>query len=496
MAVESIFQPVKGLNELSNESRVIATPWSRMVRGIGLGQYPIEHDRLATARIRQTLEQLEARVSPANTYTLFCRLLSELILNVVDPACSFGHARIERALGPVLDAVRSEKNPYWRLMAGCILMDAFAKLALDRKLLVNHQLDFPGEVLAMLDEIQPNQIQDENSGRHGDYEKLSAFTAVFLALGQLVVQDRLVAGPRNYINESLAVLDRIPAPFFRGRGGSMLLSAISLLGHDALIFDGERDHMLEMLDYLDRADEIDNPPAFPQPMSAAFPKIYPLLTVLNAIAMSGRKEYLRHKQDRLKEAKALLAAITPVERTHMGLYYIVALHNLGCLDDEVPDLDAFVEDIVGQWKHIDPGQNFFLHGISYSYLIETAMITGRLDLITGEMLGRLADAFPDLDRSDMDRANRPYPFSYALNMLGEIGAADLLFTPRKKYGGRSAMAWIIDKLSPDGQEEGNRLYMLGHALISYALRHRGPRREEPEFFRNFRFPLAASRQAN
>jgi hypothetical protein len=452
------------LDDLSNESRIIATPWSRMVRGIGLGQYPAEQDRAVAARIREALGLLQAKVSPANTYTLFSRLLSELILNVVDPGSGWGPTEIESALGPVLQALRMEKNPYWRLMAGCILMDAFAKLGLPKELLVCDELDFPGEVLAMMEKIQPNQIRDENSGRHGDYEKLSAFTAVFLAFGQLGVQDRLVSGPRNYILESLGLLERIPAPFFRGRGGAMLLSVISLLGHDALIFDGERDYMGEILDYLDRADELNNPPAFPQPMSAAFPKIYPLLTLLNAMAISGRKEYLTYAKNRLVQAKTLMAAITPVERTHMGLYYLVALHNLGCLNSEVPDLDAFVEDIVGQWKHIDPGQNFFLHGISYAYIIETAMITGRLDLITAETLERFADAFPDLDRSDLDRANRPYPFSYALNMLGEIGAADILFTPREKYGGRSAMAWVVDKLTPDGREEGSRLYMHGSCI--------------------------------
>lgn len=490
MVAHSFHPPVKGLSDLSNESRIITTPWSRMVRGLGLGQYPVEPDQGAIAIIRQALHSLESKVTAANAYTLFSRLLSGLILDVVEAGNGLGHAEVENALGLILKAVRTEPNPYWRLMAGCILIDAFAKLGLDRNWLVGDGLDFPAEVLALLDEIQPNQIKDENSGRHGDYEKLSAFSAVFLALGQMNLQDRLISGPRNYIAESLELLDRIPSPFFRGRGGSMLFSAISLLGQDALVFDGKRDYMGDVLGYLDRADELNLPPAFPQPLSAAFSRIYPLLTMLNAIAVSGRKEYLRLGKDRLEEARILWSSIAPVERTHMGLYYIIALHNLGCLGQELPDFDAFVESVVGQWKDIDPGQNFFLHGISYSYIIETAMVTGRLDLINGEMLERLVDAFPDLDRSPLDRVNRPYPFSYALNMLGEIGAADLLFSPRKKYGGCSAMAWVIEKMTPAGREEGSRLYMLDHALISYALRQRGARRGESRLFENFRFALA------
>jgi hypothetical protein len=490
MAISSTSPPVAGLDDLSNESRMISTPWSRMVRGIGLGQYPIEYDPVIAARIRQAFDLLVAKV-PANAYTRFSRLLADLILTAEDPDAGLSRTEVEMALGPIMHAVRSERNPYYRLMAGCILMDAFAKLGLDRTLLVNENTDIPGEVLATVDQIEPNRIKDENKGRHGDYERLSACTAVFLAFGQLGLQDRLVSGPRDHIREALNLLDRIPAPFFRGRGGSMLLSVVSLLGYDSLIFDGDRDYMKEVLDHLDRADELNDHPAFPQPMTASFPKAYPLLTMLNGIAMSGRQEYLSYGKDRLAEAKRLIAEISPVERTHMGQYYLVALHNLGRLRDQVPDLDGFVEDVVGQWRHVDPGANFFLNGISYPYMIETAMITGRMDLVTGDTLDRMVDSFPDLDRTPEDRANRPYPFSYAVNVLGEIGASDRVFTPRVRYGGESPMAWVIDHLSEDARDEGSRLTMLDHALVSFALRLRGAQRAETELFKNFRFRLTA-----
>ncbi|MFF5805065.1 hypothetical protein [Streptomyces sp. NPDC012746] len=493
MAMATTPLPVAGLDDLSNESRMIATPWSRMVRGIGLGQYPVDYDPDAAARIRHTFGLLEAKVPASNSYTLFSRLLADLILRAADPAEEFPRSEQQRALGPVLDAVRAERNPYYRLMTGCILLDSFAKLGLDRTLLLNDTEDVPGEVLAMADLIEADRIEDENSGRHGDYEKLSAYSAVFLAFGQLGLQERLVAGPRNYVVEALDLLERIPAPFFRGRGGSMLLSVVTLLGYDALIFDGERDYMKEVLDFLARADELNMPASFPSPMTAEFSQVYPLLTMLNAIAMSGRAQYLTHGRDWLAEAKRLIAAIAPVERTHMGLYYIVALHNLGRLREQLPDLDAFVEGVVGQWKEVDPGENFFLNGIAYPYMIETAMLTGRTDLITDETLDRVVNSYPDLDRTDLDRVNRPYPLSYLLNMLGEIGEAERLYTPGDRYAGSSPMAWVIDHLSEDGRDEGNRLYMLDHALISYALRLRGAGRGETELFKKFRFRLTAAR---
>ncbi|WP_329275269.1 hypothetical protein [Streptomyces sp. NBC_01451] len=476
--------PVHGLRHLSNETRVMATPWSRMVRGIGLGQYPIPYDPQGAARIRQAFGLLAAKGVERGAYTRFSRLLADLVLDVVDPDRPLRRADLEERLGPVLDAVRAEENPYFRIMAGCILMDAVAKLGLDRSLLVNSAagIDFPAEMLAVVDTIEPDRIKDENAGRHGHYEKLSASTAVFLAIGQLGLGDRLVIGRRNHVREALELLEQIPAPFFRGRGGAMLLSVVALLGHGRLIRDGGRDHIEEVLDHLDRADELNLPPAFPQPMSESFTEIYPLLTMLNAIALTGRsEEYLTYGRDRLAQAKELLARITPVERTHMGLYYIVALHNLGRLDEQVPDLDALVEDIVGQWEHIDPGANYFLNGISYAYIIQTAMLTGRMDLIGPGTLNRLVDGFPDLDRTDDDRVNRPYPFAYTLNVLAEIGASDLLFEPREAYGGAAPLAWVVDRLSEGGQEE-HRLYMLNHALVSYALRMRGAARGETPLF--------------
>lgn len=42
------------------------------------------------------------------------------------------------------------------------------------------------------------------------------------------------------------------------------------------------------------------------------------------------------------------------------------------------------------------------------------------------------------------------------------------------------------------KEEGTRLYMINHALVSYALRLRGAGAKETELFRNFQFRLASA----
>ncbi|GAA1854418.1 hypothetical protein [Myceligenerans crystallogenes] len=482
--------PVSGLQDLSNESRMIVAPWSRLIRGIGLGQYVIDFDPAIAGHVRTTFDQLSGKLGGAQPYADFCRQLAEFTLLVADPAHAVNQAEILRSVGPLLDAARAEPNPYFRAMAGSLVMDTFAKLGVDRSLLVDGTLDFPAEVLAVLDEIAPDGIADENRGRHGDYERLSASSTVFLAIGQLGLRERLVTPERNHVVEGLDLLENIPAPYFRGRAGSMFLSVVTLLGYDEYIFDGDRDYMRETLEYMARADEIGIFPAFPQAIPTEWKKAYPLLTMLNAIAMSGRAEYLRTPVDWLAEARTLLDAVPWEDRVHMSQYYVTALHNLGRLGDELPDLDSYMDEVVAVLDLVDPGANFFPSGIAYPYIVELAMLTGRMHLIPAAALERMADALGDLDHG-IDRANNAFPVSYVLNVLGEIGRPDLIFQPRERYDGRSAIAWVIDNISEAGEEERLRLYMIPHALLSYALRMRGSEARETELFENFRFGLAA-----
>jgi hypothetical protein len=494
MAIASLAPPVAGLDDLPNESRMIATPWSRMVRGIGLGQFPVAYDAKAASRIRGTFDRLAAK-APRHTYTAFSRLLADLVLSVADPGQPVRRDQVRRRLGPVIAALRAEGNAYHRVTAGCILLDAVAGLGLDRDLVAGDGLDLPAELLSAVEAIGPDRIDDDNKGRHGAYERVSAYSALFVALGRLGLDKQLVGGRRDHVRVALDLLDQIPSPFFRVRGGSMLLSALSLLGHDGPALDGGRDRMKELLDHLDRTDEPGNAVSFPQPVTPCFTKTYPLLTLLNAIAMSGRPEYLTYRADRLAEIGELMGTLSTPERAHMNLYYLVALHNLGRLHEQVPDLDAYLRDVVGLSRRIDPGTDFFLNGVAYPYLIETAVVTGRTDLIGGGFLTRQADAFPDHDRSEQDRVNRPFPLSYCLHAFAHIGADDLLFAPRDRYAGASAVAWVVERFSEGGRQEGSRLSMVDHALLDQALRLRGPQRQETAPFAGFRFRLAEPRKA-
>lgn len=469
------------LGPLGIESRLIATPWSRIVRGIGLGQRPQQYDPADAARIRRTFDLLRQRVPAATGYTAFAHLLSDVVLRACDPSDPADDRTLAAGFTRALEAGRAEENAYYRLMAGCITIEAAAKCGLARLVVGPDALvrptpgyaDVADEVLAMVDDIRPDGIADENAGRHGDYERLSASSAAFLAFWHLGLGDRLVTEDRDHIGEALTLIAGVPSPFFRGRGGSVLLSAVSVLGHA----ERAAPVVTEVLEVLDRADEIGVEPSFPSPMSPAFPRIYPLVTMLNSIAVSG---WDRGDVDaRFAEAVALYGRLGTEERTHMGLYLLLAAHGAGRTALVAPDLDAFIEDLLGSHHRIDPGADYFLSGISYTYLVQTALMTGRRDLVTDEMVDRMVRAFRYLESDPAGRANRPYPFAYAMTALAEIGQVERCFTASEHYGGISAVEWVVSRISPDGRDEGNRLFMLDHALINWALRQRGLGAPEP-----------------
>ena len=459
-----------------------------MVRGLGLGQYPTGYDPALAGHLKHAFGALHAKLPDAGGYLRFCRLLGELILETTRSRHSEARQEVQRReVGRIIDAIRSEPNAYYRISAGCILIDAVAKLDLDATLVAYGPGDFADEILHMIEQIYPDNIRDINAGQHGDYERIFSYCAVFFSFHNLGIQQRLLSDGGLIIARSLSSIENVPSPFFRGRAASMLFSAISLLKQQTLIFDGKRDFFRETFDHMDRGGSPELQVAFPQHTTVEFQRLYPLLTMLNAVAVTGRTDYLTYGGDRLEDARSYWSRLAAPECAHMSLYYVVALHNLGRLNTEIGDLDRWIGGLIADLNNVDPGTDFFLNGLASPYIMETMMVLGRLDLISADNLHRLADCFPDLDRSEVDRVNRPYPFSYAVNVLGEIGHLGLLFSGRERYGGAAPFDWVVASLSEKGLAEGNRLFMLGNALVGQALRLRKFEPKAVVAFDDFRF---------
>ncbi|YCH29707.1 hypothetical protein M1E08_04910 [Erwinia sp. PK3-005] len=475
------------LAKLDNENRLIATPWSRIVRGLGLGQYPIDYNDKVTNWIHETFDELKKMTGSKNNYVNFSSLLCDFICLLIKKQRGLNESIKKNYVHNLLFTIDQEINPYRRVMQYCITIDALAKLNINLFDLLDGTVDLAALLFKSIDKIKPNNIKDENSGKHGDYEKLSAYTSAFFSFAVCGKADILISRENNYITDALNILDNIPSPYFRGRGGSMLFSAISLLGYAELLQENSRDYITETLDYLDSVGKDKVKPSFPQEMTPAFVKIYPLLTLLNAIAATGNHLLLNYRQDRIRQAKLLMEELSPVERTHMGLYYIMALYNLGLLEQEEQHVNDLVEQIGHTATSIDPAENYFLHGISCSYVIETAMITGKRHIISDKVVNSLIESFSAMNKTIDDEINRPYPFAYALTMLGDAGFAEKIFEPSAHYDNSSVAHWVINNLTLFDPDSCSNLYMLNHALINLMLRMRGTEFPTLKAYDDFQF---------
>ena len=58
------------LDQLDNENRIITTPWSRIVRGLGLGQYPINYNETISSWIQDAFDMLKIKSRYQNNYIL------------------------------------------------------------------------------------------------------------------------------------------------------------------------------------------------------------------------------------------------------------------------------------------------------------------------------------------------------------------------------------------------------------------------------------------
>lgn len=476
------------LTTLDNENRLITTPWSRIVRGLGLGQYPVDYNESVSSLIQETFCFLKAKGNYSDNYVNFSALLCDFINLILNPKKIISEKEKLVYIDKIVSLIEYECDPYRRIMQYSITIDALAKLNINVFTILEHRVDLSVVLFNVIGDIKLNCIKDEDKGNHGDYEKLSAYTSVFFALAICDKANYAVTKEHNHIIDALNTLEHIPSPFYRGRSGGMLFSAISLLGYGWMLQDNGRNYLAETLDYLDKVDVIGINPVFPQHMTPEFIIIYPLLTMLNAIAVTGNHKLLHYRNNRIKQAGLLLNALTPIERTHMGLYYIMAMYNLGLLNHERNNIDTLLDDIVHTANDIEPSENYFLHGISCSYVIETASILGRRDLISDQVIKKLVNSFYSMNRTQEDEANRPYPFAYALTTLSEIGHVERLFKPSSHYDGQSAIMWIINNLPLKEDGVNERLYMLSHALINLMLRMRGDYLTKNKIYASFCFP--------
>lgn len=477
---------LQGPQDMSKEARLFFSPWSRLARGTGLGPHTIDYDPKAAAQIRSSFDVLGEKVPQNHAYNNFSKKLVDLILDLEAKGGQMDRSELESRTDSILESLHQESGTYQFATAAAILMDAYAKMGLDPSLLVNAKHDLVQETL---DKIET--IPLKNDGIYGFYERVTAYTSLFVSMGQLGMKDRLVSGDKNYIKIALDQLETIPSPWNRGRGSSMLFATLKVLGFERYLWEGGRDFVKETLDYIDQAEALNIWPTFPATqMSHDYFTIEPYITMLNAISILGRPEYLNYKEDRIAKVNQMMTRLSPEETALIGEYYLLTLYNLGALDRVVPDLDRYLQDFAHLMDTMKPAPYWFPNGVAYPYAMETLYFFGKDDLITEEMIDRMDNSLPDfVDAKDV--TNWGHPLSYIFNIHAQLGSLDRIFEPSPRdnpaYGGQSVMEWGIRRFAGDPAGFQKSLPMFDHSLISAALRMRGRERNESPLYQPVTF---------
>ena len=456
--------------QLSNETRYIPTPWNKIVRGLGLGQNPISYNEDISNSIGDSFEKLKAKTLYNDSYILFASLLNDFLTLNIRSKGNLDYCINKKYLDNIFELIGNETNPYRQVMQYCITIDSASKVGIN---FLQESGEIFSTILISINKIKFNTSKDSDMYQYGSYEKVSAYTSLFFSLASCGMGKLAINNENNLVQDALDLLSSIPSPFFRGRGGGMLLNSIDALGLSYISLNGKVNYLQDTLSFVIKNANQKMKPSFPQDMSLSFVKAYPILTMLNSIGIVGCRETIFNIDKIISEVSDLLYKMNDIERTHMGLYYIMAIYNLGMFNDKSTFINDLIFDMISTVNHIDPSENYFLNGISISYVIETLRFFSDVDLLDESIVIKLVNCFTKMNVSIEDEINRPYPFSYAFSIISGIGMADLFFKNNDNYNGQSPMDWIIDNLILTSNSTEDRLYMLSNALISVSLMMRG-----------------------
>ncbi|PIW59881.1 MAG: hypothetical protein COW13_04200, partial [Candidatus Omnitrophica bacterium CG12_big_fil_rev_8_21_14_0_65_50_5] len=269
--------------------------------------------------------------------------------------------------------------------------------------------------------------------------------------------------------------------------GAALMSALGVSGFKDLIVDGRRDHLKSLLEYLDQ--RLDQPQKRGRLRPTAFQSTYPIFTLLNTIAILGEEDYLTHRRDWVQQARLFYARLTPRAKANQAEYYLMALYNLGLLDQEVADSPDFVRNLVEDYEQFEatqtPQDPLFVNSDD-AYIAETAWLFGVSDSVPAWIKLRLINHFREFS-PDEKTLTAAWGAAYVFTAMDQLDVADILFMPNSAYDGKTPLGWTIENFSENAENEASSLPLLNHALLSSALRMRGDDKSVTDIFSDFKF---------
>ncbi|HEY1305919.1 MAG TPA: hypothetical protein VGF24_20330 [Vicinamibacterales bacterium] len=462
----------RGIENLTRETRVLFSPWSRYVRGVGLGQHPMNFDPRLASGIEEIVAILEKR-APSNPFSAFAGKLTSLILATNTYYDPLPADRATMTLVEIVEGLSAIEDRFLHATACTILVEACVAQGWDVGVLTRPRFDVVRILLDEIRQIRFHEVTDTH-GEKGPYERLQMYVNLFVALGKLGRVDALTQAGSHHVREALDLMSEVPSHYYRGRGGAMVIAMASVLGFDDVVCSDRRDYLKELLAYYDEKFGVAIP----------WDDTYPLMITLNTIAILRKPEYLTYRRDWLAEAARLFRSLPAKQLFPMGQYYFVALHNLGLLSDVFPDLEGAIRELAMQYAGYTKADPLD-YSMYDSYTIETAWLFADLSVIPALIMRRAASIFKTFDSEEPYR-NAAYGGSYVLSACAETGLAGRLFEPSDDYDGEAPFLWTVRRFGRPVLD-GRSLPYLNHALINLALRMRGEPERDGPLFRSVRF---------
>lgn len=299
----------------------------------------------------------------------------------------------------------------------------------------------------------------------GEYEKLQVYSNLFYGIALLGKPQLL----DNHIKKSFALIDSIPSAFYRGRSASNLFITLAMIDKADFIFSDGQDYLKKVMDYLD--ENLDKYPETNYMKKRDSNNTYPLYTMLNAIAILKKPEYLTYKRNWLEDAAAYLTQLPPGTQMSQSQYYFVSLSNLGRLAGAPLELKAFFSNAFSRYSR-EAEEDPLAQNMHDAYLVQSAAMFACEALIPTGLIDRMVHSFKSYQPGEVYR-NGAYGGSYVLSVLDTIDELSLLFEPNPLYEGEAPFLWLINHFTDGALAEQKTIPYLNHALINAALRMRG-----------------------
>lgn len=448
-------------------THLFASPWHRCVHGLGLAKGLSGYDPVQAENLLEANKLLLGKSN--RPYQVFYYYLLQWVLDSIDDIHT-GKCRIDfDTCSHIFSALSLCDDELEYARASSLMLECFIHL---------------GQVEMFRPQLQESLISAferlhtaKDSSEKFQYENLHMQSNLIRVAAQagwieLVTYCDEVSGA-DYVQRALDYIDNIPGYFYKVRSASLLFTVLAAIGLGHRVCAENRDYIGELMAFMHVS--LDNWSGYPadgvhEDVDYQF---FPLSLLLAAVAELGCTEYLHYKRDWVNLLESLFSRLSARSRASQSLFYVIALANLGILQEKVPDRDAFVQQCTDAYIECSDGTamddylraNYLIHLSDY---LETKQSVA--PVLWEYMYKRLDQYQHNLVQDTSVAYDSGYMvMSYILAAHHLTGRLSYLFGNDKMYD----VIAILARLKENAAVTAYNLPRLDYVLMDMALQLRG-----------------------